>query len=80
MTVATILSEKGRHVVTSTPTVTLQTLQGPLHLQGQGVWQQGKLQFAGEAWAPEAQDEPALANLLGVLGPRSGTRARLKVG
>ena len=64
----------------ATPTVTLQTLQGPLHLQGQGVWQQGKLQFAGEAWAPEAQDEPALANLLGVLGPRSGTRARLKVG
>jgi general secretion pathway protein N len=60
--------------------VSLTTLQGPLHLQGHGVWQQGNLQFTGEAWAPQPQDEPALANLLGVLGPRQGTRALLKVG
>ncbi len=62
------------------PRVELRTLQGHLHLSGQGHWQNGRLQFLGEAWAHQAQDETALSNLLNVLGPRTGPRTLLKVG
>ena len=60
--------------------IRLTTLAGALQMEGQGVWQQGQLQFVGEAWAREAQDESALSNLLGVIGPRNGPRTRLRVG
>lgn len=60
--------------------VMLKTLQGPLQLVGHGVWHDGKLQFEGEAWALQTQDEPVLSNLLGVLGTRNGQRSLLKVG
>jgi general secretion pathway protein N len=69
-------------VIDATPHVhvDLKTLQGPLQLAGHGIWHDGKLQFDGEAWALQAQDEPVLSNLLGVLGTRNGSRAILKVG
>ncbi len=62
------------------PRVELSTIQGHLRMSGQGQWHKGRLQFQGEAWADQPQDETALANLLGVLGPRTGSRTLLKVG
>jgi general secretion pathway protein N len=59
--------------------LTLDTLEGSLQLQGTGQWQQGRLQFIGEATAaPDAQD--ALSNLLNVLGQRQGNKSILKMG
>lgn len=59
--------------------LTLDTLEGSLQLQGTGQWQQGRLQFNGEATAaPDAQD--ALSNLLNVLGQRQGNKSILKMG
>ena len=60
--------------------VDLSTLQGHLRMTGSGQWHHGRLQFQGEAWADQAQDETALSNLLQVLGPRIGSRTLLKVG
>jgi general secretion pathway protein N len=69
-------------MIDATPSthVELKTLKGPLQLAGHGIWHDGKLQFDGEAWALQVQDEPVLSNLLGVLGTRNGPRAILKVG
>jgi general secretion pathway protein N len=64
----------------TTPSVELSTLQGSLQMNGKGLWHRGRLDFQGEAWANQADDEVVLSNLLGVLGPRRGTRALLKVG
>ncbi|MFY8180012.1 MAG: type II secretion system protein N [Limnohabitans sp.] len=62
-----------------TMALTLDTLAGSLQLQGTGQWQQGRLQFNGEATAaPDAQD--ALSNLLNVLGQRQGNKSILKMG
>ena len=59
--------------------LTLDTMEGSLQLQGTGQWQQGRLQFNGEASAaPDAQD--ALSNLLNVLGQRQGNKSILKMG
>lgn len=60
--------------------VELSTIQGQLRMTGQGHWHNGRLQFQGEAWADQAQDETALSNLLQVLGPRMGSKTLLKVG
>lgn len=60
--------------------VELSTLQGHLRMTGSGRWRNGRLQFQGEAWADQAQDETALSNLLHVLGPRIGAKTLLKVG
>jgi len=63
----------------STPTLQLETLEGPLQLSGRGQWVGGKLQFNGEATsAPEHQ--MALANLLNIIGRRSGARSIIKLG
>lgn len=62
------------------PSVELTTLQGHLQMNGKGLWHRGRLDFQGEAWANQADDELVLSNLLSVLGPRKGTRALLKVG
>lgn len=62
------------------PQVQLRTIHGHLHMIGQGHWQNGRLQFQGEAWANQPQDETVLSNLLNVLGPRVGPRTLLKVG
>ncbi len=47
----------------------LKTLSGPLQLQGSGVLTHGRLQFSGEAWAQEGQEQ-RLAMLLNLLGQR----------
>jgi len=49
--------------------LTLKTLSGPLQLQGTGVLVHGRLQFSGEAWAQEGQEQ-RLAILLNLLGQR----------
>ena len=49
--------------------LTLKTLSGPLQLQGSGVLVNGRLQFSGEAWAREGQEQ-RLAILLNLLGQR----------
>lgn len=62
------------------PRVELTTLEGRLQLRGQGHWVANRLQFQGEAQAATPADEPALAHLLSVLGPRQGAKALLKLG
>lgn len=57
----------------------LSTLDGALQLQGQGQWVGQRLRFQGEAWAAEGR-EAALANLLTMIGQRSGKRVLLSVG
>ena len=47
----------------------LKTLSGPLQLQGGGVLANGRLQFSGQAWAQEGQEQ-RLAILLNLLGQR----------
>ena len=47
--------------------LTLKTLSGPLQLRGSGVLANGRLQFSGEAWAQEGQEQ-RLAILLNLLG------------
>jgi len=47
----------------------LKTLSGPLQLQGGGVLANGRLEFSGEAWAQEGQEQ-RLAILLNLLGQR----------
>lgn len=64
---------------TPTPSVELSTLQGPLLLSGQGQWVGARLRFKGEASAQEGQ-EPALNNLLNILGRRQGTRSLISLG
>jgi general secretion pathway protein N len=62
------------------PRFELTTLEGRLQLQGQGSWVANRLQFQGEAQASTPADEPVLAHLLSVLGPRQGSKALLKLG
>ncbi len=64
---------------TPTPQLTLATEQGPLQLQGQGQWSGQRLRFVGEASAEEGF-EPALANLLNIIGRRDGSRSLLSLG
>lgn len=47
----------------------LKTLSGPLQLEGSGVLAKGRLQFSGQAWAQEGQEQ-RLAILLNLLGQR----------
>lgn len=54
----------------------LDTLRGPLHLQGSGTLANGHLSFKGLASA-DPEMRPALNGLIGVLGPRSGDNALL---
>ena len=56
----------------------LDTLSGPLHLEGSGSLGAAGLRFKGVASA-EPQMRPALNGLLGVLGPRSGDNALLSL-
>lgn len=59
--------------------VSLSTLRGPLHMEGSGSLREGRLAFAGQAFAEEPM-RAALLGLIGVLGKRSGDRARLQLG
>jgi general secretion pathway protein N len=63
----------------ATPVLTLTTLSGSLLLNGQGQWQNDRLQFRGEATAvPE--HAAALSNLLNIIGRRQGARSLLSLG
>lgn len=59
---------------TATPSLQLNTLEGPLHLTGQSQWMGFRLRFTGEASAQEGH-EAGLANLLNILGHRQGARS-----
>ncbi|MDD2713439.1 MAG: type II secretion system protein N [Simplicispira sp.] len=61
------------------PSLTLQTLEGALQLSGSGQWVGQRLRFAGEASAAPER-EAALANLLNIIGRRSGTRSLITLG
>jgi general secretion pathway protein N len=60
-------------------TLQLETLEGSLQLSGSGQWVGSRLRFRGEASAlPER--ESALANLLNIIGRRSGPRSLISIG
>ncbi|MFM7000799.1 MAG: type II secretion system protein N [Limnohabitans sp.] len=73
------LQIRGAPQGTATPELQLSTLQGPLQLQGQGLWVGSRLRFSGEARA-EAGSEAALSNLLNIIGRRQGDRSLLSLG
>lgn len=63
----------------ATPTLQLATLEGSLQLSGGGQWVGSRLRFSGEASAAPER-EAALANLLNIIGRRSGARSLITVG
>ncbi len=77
------LRPMGSYILTlqggATPTLQLQTAQGPLRLSGEGLWVGGRLRFTGEASAEPAQ-EAELANLLNIMGRRNGARSVITLG
>jgi general secretion pathway protein N len=63
----------------ATPTLQLETLEGSLQLSGSGQWIASRLHFSGVATAaPDRED--ALANLLNIIGQRSGPRSIISIG
>ena len=73
------LQLRGTPEGTSTPSLQLSTQQGPLLSSGEGQWVGARLRFTGEASAQEGH-EPALNNLLNILGRRQGTRSLISLG
>ena len=61
------------------PTLELSTLDGALLLSGSGQWVGQRLRFTGEASAAPKR-EAALANLLNIIGRRSGARSIITLG
>jgi len=62
-----------------TPTLQLDTLEGSLNLSGSGQWVGSRLRFSGAASAAPEREE-ALANLLNIIGRRSGARSIITLG
>jgi general secretion pathway protein N len=60
-------------------TLRLETLEGSLQLSGTGQWVGSRLRFRGEATAAPER-EAALANLLNIIGRRSGSRSLISIG
>ncbi|MEJ8838990.1 type II secretion system protein N [Ramlibacter sp. AN1133] len=60
-------------------TLHLETLEGSLQLSGSGQWVGERLHFRGEASAAPDR-EAALANLLNIIGRRSGVRSIISIG
>jgi general secretion pathway protein N len=60
-------------------TLRLETLEGSLQLAGSGEWVGSRLRFRGEASAAPDR-EAALANLLNIIGRRSGSRSLISIG
>lgn len=58
------------------PRMQLRTQEGPLQLEGEGAWRDGRFRFAGSAWS-DAGYESRLNNLLNMMGNKSGERYRL---
>lgn len=63
----------------ATPTLELTTLEGSLQLSGTGSWVGARLRFQGVASAAP-EDEASLANLLNIIGRRSGARSIISLG
>ena len=61
------------------PALALTTLEGSLQLNGNGRWIGSRLRFEGEARAAP-EHEAALANLLNIIGRRSGARSIITLG
>ena len=61
------------------PRLQLSTLAGALQLSGSGQWVGQRLRFAGEAQAAPGR-EPALSNLLNIIGRRVGARSLISLG
>jgi general secretion pathway protein N len=59
--------------------LTLSTLNGKLLLQGEGQWIGGRLRFQGQAEAAPSY-EPALSNLLNIIGRRQGAQSIITLG
>lgn len=57
----------------------LETLEGALQLSGTGQWVGSRLHFSGAATAAPGREE-ALANLLNIIGRRSGARSIISIG
>jgi general secretion pathway protein N len=60
-------------------TLAVDTLEGSLQLSGSGQWVGSRLRFSGEASAAPER-EAALANLLNIIGRRSGARSLISIG
>jgi general secretion pathway protein N len=63
----------------ATPALQLDTLEGALQLNGSGQWVGSRLHFNGTATAAPEREE-ALANLLNIIGRRSGARSIITIG
>ena len=63
----------------SPSTLQLDTLEGALQLTGTGQWVGSRLRFSGTASAAPER-EAALANLLNIIGRRSGARSIITIG
>lgn len=63
----------------SKPQLRVSTLQGPLYVEGQGKVTNNRWNFEGQAFAQPEQAK-ALANLLNLLGERSGQKTRIRWG
>ena len=61
------------------PVLQLQTLEGSLKLTGSGQWTGSHWSFRGDASAAP-DDEPALGNLLNMVGRRQGARSVISLG
>ena len=61
------------------PSLQLDTIDGALQLTGSGTWVGSRLRFTGEASAAPER-EAALANLLNIIGRRTGSRSIITVG
>jgi hypothetical protein len=62
-----------------TPALQVDTLEGSLQLAGSGQWVGSRLHFSGTASAAPDR-EAALANLLNIIGRRSGARSLITIG
>jgi general secretion pathway protein N len=62
-----------------TATLNLETLEGALRLTGSGQWAGARVRFRGDASAAEGQ-EPALNNLLNIIGRRQGATSVISIG
>lgn len=61
------------------PALTLRTLEGALQLNGNGQWGERGLKFTGDARAAPGF-EPALNNLLNIIGRRNGASSVISIG
>jgi len=73
------LTLRGDAATGDAASVDLVTVDGALRLSGNGQWSGSGLRFRGEAAAAEGS-EPALNNLLNIIGRRQGARSVISIG